>query len=439
MTGRAEPAPAGLPAVAMRLLSAARLAKLARFAGAQVVVQALGLVAGLMLVRAMAQTDYGHYTLAMSMVGLANVLLGLGLPGAVLTHGGPLHADKAPLSRLVADALVLQRWLAWGGALLLLPGFAAMFVHQGVMTADVVALTLLVLGTSVLNVFSAIAMSVVRIKADTRTQQRLEIAVNLGKLLFVAGAVLIYLDARVAVVVNLGAAAAVYVLLQRQIGRHLDPAVVSSGERRSDLLDYVRRQAPNSIYYCLSGQAAVWVVGILGPVQSVAEVGALGRLAMLFVVLGAIVAGLVQPYFARATDRQAVVAGFGVVNGLFAALTALLVAGALAWPQLLLWILGPNYGHLETELVWMVLGSALGAWSGAVYAIGAARNVIVPAAWVIPVGLGAIVVSAWQLDVSQVSGSLQMTAASAGCILVLTLAFVGRRLAAGARAARGSA
>ena len=44
------------------------MGRLSRFVSAQMLVQVLGFAGGLLLVRSMVQTDYGHYTLAISLV-----------------------------------------------------------------------------------------------------------------------------------------------------------------------------------------------------------------------------------------------------------------------------------------------------------------------------------------------------------------------------------
>jgi hypothetical protein len=113
----------------------ARLGKLTRFASAQVLVQALGFAAGLLILRSVSQSEYGHYTLVLTMIGLATALLDLGLMTAVGAAGGPWHSNPGQLRCVMADADRLQRRLAWL-ALLLLPAFMFMLMHQGLSAAS---------------------------------------------------------------------------------------------------------------------------------------------------------------------------------------------------------------------------------------------------------------------------------------------------------------
>ncbi|MES2099789.1 MAG: hypothetical protein V4569_08225 [Pseudomonadota bacterium] len=410
------------------LITRSRLARLASYVSAQMVVQLVGFVAGIVLVRQMEQTQYGYYALAISMVGVANVLLDLGLGTAVLAIGGRSTGASNRLAGLVGDAFSFQRQLAVGGTVVLLPVFAAMFAGQGMTTANVIALSLLAITCSVFNARNQVALSVVRLQGNLALQQRLEIAVNVGKLLLVLAAALVYIDSRVAVAVNLVAAVVMCVLLHNYLTSHIGASGQAAHEHDGPLRSFVRQQAPNSLYYCASGQIAIWLVGLQGHTDRVAEVGALGRLALVFTLIGAVVAALVQPYFARATARRELIGGFLALNGFFGLLTALLTGFAAVLPGVMLWILGPRYDTLTRELIWMVLSASLAAWSGAVYSVGAARGWVVPSYLVLTLGIGTLATAVWLIDVSTVIGSFMMNTASAAVATLLVMVFVGGKL-----------
>lgn len=412
------------------LITRHRLTRLAGFTSVQFAVQVIGFASGIVLVRYMEPAQYGHYTLSISMVGLANVMFDLGLATAVLANGGALHADRGRLGALVGDAWVLQQRLAIVGALLLVPVFAAMFVWQGLAPAEVAVLALLVIGCTAFTVRNAIALSVVRLRGDLALQQWLEVGVNIGKLFMILAATLIFIDARLAVAINLAAAAATFWMLRRYLAVQLGACTRATREHAAALTGFVRRQAPNSLYYCISGQIAIWMVGLFGNADRVGEIGALGRLAVLFTIVGAVVTALVQPYFARAVTRRELVSGFGALNVFFSLLTAGLAVATLTIPGPFLWILGPRYAGLSAELVWMVLAASFSAWSGAVYSVGAARSWVVPATIVIPSGIATLALAAWLLDLSTVAGGFMMNAAVSAMALLVTVGFVTARLRA---------
>ena len=410
------------------LITRSRMSRLGSYVSAQAVVQVIGFLAGIVLVRHMQQAQYGYYSLAISMIGVANVLLDLGLGTAVLAVGGRAMAGQNHLAGVVSDALSLQRQLALLGSVVLLPIFATMFARQGLAMLNVMALSLLAIACSAFNARNQVALSVVRLQGNLALQQRLEIGVNVGKLVLVLAAALIYIDARVAVAVNLVAAGLMFVFLRIYLTSHVGAHEQVTHEHDGPLRRFVRQQAPNSLYYCVSGQVAIWLVSLHGHTDRVAEVGALGRLALLFTLVGAVVTALVQPYFARATARRDLIAGFLALNGFFGALTVLLTGFAAALPGVVLWILGPRYSALSRELIWMVLSASLAAWSGAVYSVGASRGWVVPSYLILPLGVGTVAIAVWLIDVSTVIGSFMMNTASAAVATVLVMAFVGFKL-----------
>lgn len=410
------------------LVTRRRMARLGGFASAQLVVQIIGFASGITLVHCLDQTQYGYYTLAISMVGLANVMLDLGLSTAVLAQGGPLHGNPQRLGGLLDDAFRIKGRMLMLGSLLLIPAFAAMFFKQGVEWHQVIALSSLVAGCTFFNVHNAVALSMVRLRGDLSMQQRLDVGVNLGKLLLVLAAARVFLDASMAMLLNVAATAAMFWLLRRYLTVHFKHGGGARDAHTAALWGFIRRQAPNSIYYCLIGQISIWLVGLLGNAERVAEVGALGRLAALFTVIGAVVGALVQPYFARANSSRELIDGFIAVNAFFLVLTLSLVVVGLLFPQALLWVLGHRYADLTDAVVWMVLSSSLSAWSGTLYAVGAARGWVVSSLWMVSTGILTLAMSACTLDVSTVIGNFMMGSAVAMVALLLTFGTVSLRL-----------
>jgi hypothetical protein len=287
------------------------------------------------------------------------------------------------------------------------------------------------------QVRNGLMLALVRLRGERVFQQQLDLGSSVAKLALVGLLSLTLLNATLALAVNLVVAGALWWRLRRWGRLHLARVQATQGQHRAPLLALVRRQTPNSLYYCLSGQIAVWLVAALGTTQGVAEVGALGRLAVVFAVIGAVVTAIVQPYFARHHDPQRLHAAYWAVNGFFVLLTAALLTASLSAPQPILWILGGPYTELQAALVWMVLGSSLSAWSSAIYSIGAARGWVVPSAWVIGSGLAGIGASVLWLDLSTPIGSFMLGSVSAALALTATLTHVTYQLHRHAQQRRG--
>ncbi len=394
------------------LITRQRLARLGSFATTQLLVQVIGFGSGIVLVRYMEQAQYGYYTLALSMASMAVILTDLGLATAVMAIGGRLLGQPKALGGLVADANALHRRMAWLSFAVLGPCFALLLLRQQAGPWQVAALTVTIMAAAVLTARTGVALSIARLLGHVGLQQKLDLGTNITKLALLMAATWVTLDATVACVVNLGVAAVGFVVLTRHLDTHIELPARADGAQVAALKQHVWKQGPNSVYYVVSSQLALWLIGIFGSAERLADMGALSRLGALFTVIAAVSAALVWPYFARQDGPAELVAGFVSVNAFYAALLASLVALAMAFPAPLLWVLGGNYSGLHTELVWMVVAATLWTWGGTVYSIGCARG------WVLPVGLMAstgvltTVIAASAVDLSTVRGNFIIHAAA---------------------------
>ena len=59
-----------------------------------------------------------------------------------------------------------------------------------------------------------------------------------------------------------------------------------------------------SIYFCFSGQITIWLISIFGNTTSIAEVGALGRLAMRLNIFTVRFSIIVIPWYAKLVEKK---------------------------------------------------------------------------------------------------------------------------------------
>ena len=152
------------------------------------------------------------------------------------------------------------------------------------------------------------------------------------------------------------------------------PGKVSREKQRS----IVRLAAPNvpqAIFFALQGQIALLLISYFGRTRAVASVGGLSRLSQLFMLFMQMNPILVEPYFAsleRGRLLKSYVAALSVA-GVFCGIVILLAAQV---PELFLFILGPQYAGLTTEVLLVIAASGISCFSGVLWAIHSARRFV---------------------------------------------------------------
>ena len=426
----------GIGASLRGLFSARRLRLAGTTLTAQLVVQALGLVTGILLVRAMDPAQFAWLTLAGSLLVTATVLADLGLASAVLAEGGRQAGQpQTAWAAVRADACRVQSRLSLGALLLALPAGLVMFAQQHTGHALGWALALMALGTALLQARNGLTLSVVRLAGDVAWQQRADLALAAARLAAVALVLTFawWLDINALMALSLQALTALCMALALKrwwAARQLAPAAAAAASSRHTpaLYRQLLRQGPNALWFAVSSQFALWLVAVLGTGADVAALGALARLAGVFTVIGVLMATLAQPYFARQHDSAALATAFVAINLIFGALLLALLGLAAAWPQAVLWLLGPAYAGLANELLWMVAASTVAAWSGALYSLGCARGWVLPLGWAVAATLLGTVLAMAALDLATPRGALAMNTLTASLSLLAVWVFMAHQL-----------
>ena len=151
----------------------------------------------------------------------------------------------------------------------------------------------------------------------------------------------------------------------------------------------VKRSLPTAIYLSLLGQLTVVLVSIFGSTEAVAEVGALGRLAMVLTFFQVLFDLLVAPRFAKLKDDKSLLLKrfLGIQAVLWLAGFALYGLVAL-FPNQTLWILGSNYGDLQTEVLLLAAISGITLIQRGLVSLNYARGYILNPWFFIPWNIG---------------------------------------------------
>ena len=421
--------------VASRFQKHRRIVEWARvfvsYSAVQALVQAMGFYAGILVVRGLSTQDYAYFTIVNTIVPIINLLSDTGVSNSLSSIGGKHWQDDARMGSLVKTAMVLRRQLVLLSGAVVTPILILMLWRIHAPPATI----WLLVPITLIGVFFQLNTGVLGVVVGLRQQvQRMQRLAFWGVVprLAVIGLLVIFglLNAPLAVAAGTVAIAVQFWLLSHWVKPQIAWDAPPDAQFRKDILANVKRQAPMTIYYCVQGQLGIWLISIFGNVDRVAEVGALGRIGMIFSILTATISALVVPRFARCQDpvrlRSVYFQIVFVVAGVLAAGTF------FCWwmPGPLLWLLGPKYQQLGS-LVWLaVLATGSASFSGVLYGLNVNRSWIPPAAFVIPAEVLAQVVLCLIFDLSSVRGVLLLGVFSPIVYGAVSLCLAIRRLRA---------
>ena len=377
------------------------------FAVVQLLVQALNALAGFLLVRTMEKPDYAWFTIASGMSTALSILSDSGVGIAVTSIGGTIWQDKASLKGLVQAALRMRLKLAAIASVVVAVISLWLLLRNGVGLITALGLTALVLApiwqvstTAVLNVVN-------RLHSRTRQLQVADLVPAVVRASLTAALALLGglspLTALGAVVI---AQLTQYGIVRRQVlpllGGEVVHGVIEAYTAR--IWKMVHQFLPSTVFWCLQGQLTTWLISVFATSNEVADLGALNRLSIIFVVFSGPLGQYILPAFARTSDRRRLwLITLALVVGILA-FSGLLLGAALLQGDWFLWLLGTRYANLHQELLLVLAGMAIGNLSGIVWALNNTRAWIRRVWLTIPVTLVSQVVAAFLFDLSTVKG-----------------------------------
>ena len=403
-----------------RALQRARL--VGSFALIQAVVQIIGFLSGILLVRWLSQQEYACFTIANTMQGTINLLADIGISVGLVSIGGRVWHDRRRFGELVNTALALRKKLGAVAIVVIAPLMYLMLVKNGASGAYSAILIVLVLAGLLVQLSMGVLGVVPRLRSDIGRIQLIDFTGAVVRLLVLAGLFFVYLNAGVAVAVASFTFVLQFIMLRRYVSGVVDLTAPENADDKREIIRLTKHLAANSIFYCFQGQVTVFLISFFGQgAHAVAEVGALGRLAMIFAVLGNLLTNVFAPAFARCQDPKRLRLLYVGIMGSVVAFSLVVVAGAALLPDQFLFVLGSKYSHLHRELLLMVAGAVLGALTGAFWALNASRAWVAGAWLYIPLTLGTQIALIPFTDFSSVTGVLIFNLISAIPNLLLNI------------------
>ena len=377
------------------------------FAIVQAIVQIIGFGSGILLVHKLDQREYAYFTIANTMQATINVLADIGISVGLISIGGRVWQDRHRFGQLINTAMSVRKKLGGIAILVVTPFLYFMLARNGAPSSYSAILIVLVVAGLLVTLSLGVLVVVPRLRSDIKRIQSIDLIGAIARFLALVALMFLFLNAAVAIAVVSATWLLQYLILRNYVAGAIDLDAPQNAEDRQEIIRLTKHLAPNAIFYCLQGQITVFLISLFAShATSVAEVGALGRLAMIFTVLSNLLTNIFVPAFARCQEPRKLRLLYLAIVGGVAVFSLLVLAGAGFFPQGFLFVLGKKYAHLSHELFLMVSVAIGAALTGTFWALNASKAWVTGAWLYIPLTLATQVALIPYTDFSSVSGVL---------------------------------
>src|SRR5438067_13906467 len=97
----------------------------------QAVVQVLGFLIGILVIRSVTQQEYAYFTIANTMQGTLNLLADIGISAGVVSIGGRIWQDRRRFGELINTGLQLRKQLAVISCAVVIPVLYLLLARNG--------------------------------------------------------------------------------------------------------------------------------------------------------------------------------------------------------------------------------------------------------------------------------------------------------------------
>lgn len=342
--------------------------------GAQVLVQGASLLCGLLVVRLLPTQEYALYTIANTMLGTMTILADGGIFNGVLALGGKVWQDEKQLGDVINTGLYMRRKFAIISLIVAIPLLSYLLIHQGAGWLTTLLILLSVIPAFISALSDTLLEVMPKLYQDINFLQKNQLLVSILRLLLSTITLFIFPAASLAILCS--GIPRIYGNSKLKTKYNV---ILNKGLYRKDIQQEiektVKRILPSALFYCFSGQITIWLISILGNSESVAEIGALGRITSVFTIFNTLFAALIIPRYARLNqDKQLLIKNYFIILIISTITLSLCCLLTFLFSHQLLLVLGKKYYGLNNELFLYVLATCIGLLSNIHSALSSSRG-----------------------------------------------------------------
>jgi hypothetical protein len=332
------------------------------------------MIYGLMCIRILSVSEYTKYVVVFTVQATVTVLMDSGITGTII----PLVGEKSDDTQLIADYVASLRGLAhilyFIVGIVLFVAFPHVAKARGWDFITEVQIIAVLLGLTWFSRVTSAYGSVLIIRKDRNYWYRTQIYSSVFMLImlllaYAAG----IMTAICAMMINLCGVMYIawrYYLRSKEL---LQVKGKKDWRKQKSILQLASPSIPGVMFYSFQGQIGTYTLTFIGRPESVASIGALGKVCQMFNFLTPMNPVLVEPYFAK-IRKDKLKANAAVALSVVTLSAILLLLTIKIVPHVFLWVLGPRYHNLTYEIFLAVVPGVMSLVGGMVASINAARR-----------------------------------------------------------------
>ena len=347
---------------------------LGRFGSVQLLVQIIMAVCGFLIVRSLSKPEYAIFVVSNTMLGTMTVLSDAGATIGLTAIGGKHWQDRRRLGEILNATLAIRRNLVTAAVGIGTPLLVWLLRRNGSTLGYAVLMAVVTLAGLYFQVGLSVYRVVMQLHSRLGLLQRTDLLLAALRVVMVGGFALWFLNAALAI-----GAMSLCLLVQWWQMRNwafedADATAAIRPEDRLFIYAKVRQVIPDTLFYCFQGQLWVFIISLFGSKGEMADVGALGRIAVVFNVVFIVLNNAVVPAFSRCQNAGTLWRRYVQIVAGFAVLGAALIGLSWLLPGPLLWIIGTKYAHLQYELVLSTVLTVVTGISTLMWTLNAAKG-----------------------------------------------------------------
>jgi O-antigen/teichoic acid export membrane protein len=393
-------------------------------ASTQVIVQVLGFICGIIIIRLLSTEEYAFYTLANTMLGTMVMLADSGITNGLMAEGGKVWQNKKRLGVILITGMCLRKKFGIYSLIVTTPILAYLLLNHGAGWYTSCLIMIAVIPAFYASLSDSFLEIAPKLHQDIKPLQKNHIVVSVTRLVLSALSIYLLPFTFIALLAN---------GISRMYGNYKlikISSMYASDTEAPDLaiekrvMKSVKRTLPNVIYYCISGQIIIWLVSFLGTTSSISQIGALGRVNVIFTFFTVLFTTLVIPRFSRMKNEKYILLRPFILSQLSVVLiNVFLLVVVWAFSEQLLWVLGNNYRGLNYELLLFSISSGLGFMIGVCSQLTVSRGWYMSPIFMIGVNICSTVISIKLFDISSLIGVLYLSIMTSITAYLLVLAY----------------